>query len=113
MFCPRCGGVAKELSSGGSNKKACIYCGKGLFCRDSFSGKIEKNSLPHFNLFKALWLRFQYNRNPRNKKQGRINLQDYKSFRKQLEKSNRKIANALKNRKKILKGFKKEFHRYA
>ena len=96
MFCPRCGGITRDHLFGGSCSLGCIYCGKGLYCRDRSSKKIKEESLPTKNPFKALILRIKYNRIPGNKKKGEENLKSNKAFHKKVKEDTRRFNEALR-----------------
>lgn len=91
MFCPRCGGHKFEPLFMGLCSKGCVYCCKGIYCKDFLSENTEKDSLPVKNPFRALWLRFLYNRIPGNKNAGKRRLRENKKFRKEQKEYARKI----------------------
>ncbi|MDD2935486.1 MAG: hypothetical protein PHX25_03380 [Candidatus Pacebacteria bacterium] len=96
MFCPRCGGFKFEFLYGGLCWKGCVYCCKGIHCHEDFSHReIDKNSLPVKNPFRALWLRFLYNRIPGNKDLGKKRIKGNKKFRREQKETARKMRSKL------------------
>ncbi len=107
-FCPVCGGSVFDVLVGGRCSRGCVYCKKAIYCKELFSDKIEGSSLPIKSLIKAIFLRFKYNRNPENKKNGEENLKKHKEFLKEIRNNARRIKEAQRKAEESFKAMLKD-----
>lgn len=84
MYCPSCGGSIFDALFGGACQKGCVYCGKGINCCELFSEEIDEKSKTIRNPFKAIWLRYLYNRKPWKKEEGKKRVEENKKFYKKM-----------------------------
>jgi len=107
MFCPRCGGIKREMLVGGwCTGGGCVYCGKTLNCFEPLTYNTIQDSVPTRNPFKALWLRFMYNCKPGNRAKGKDNIRANEDF----HKKNADDARAMRTRAKELRNTEVKFY---